>query len=117
MLTETSSAWLGPLNTPILAVGNSSNNTSSNVFNVSFSNPLEHIITGFSPIYCLYCLKIFLVNLDGVACKMISASSITSLKSVRHLIFSGILIFGKNLHFLSSFINLFSSSSYDHIFT
>ena len=49
---DTSSAWLGPERTPNLIPGNSSSNTSSNVFNVSFSNPLEHIITGVFPTNC-----------------------------------------------------------------
>ena len=95
--TDTSSAWLGPDNTPTLTVGNSSIITSSNVFKLSFSNPFEHIITGLFPTNCLYCLKTFLVNFDGVTCKINSASFITSSKSFEHSIFSDIFKFGKNL--------------------
>ena len=42
--SETSSAWLGPDNPPIFKLGNSSSTISFNVYNVSFSNPFEHII-------------------------------------------------------------------------
>ena len=78
----TSSAWLGPDNTPTLAFGNSSNITSSSVFKLSFSNPFEQIITGLSSTYFLYCLKIFLVNFEGVTCKIKSLSITTSSKLV-----------------------------------
>ena len=114
---ETSSAWLGPDNAPTFAVGISSKITSSNVSNVSFSKPFEHIIIGLFPTYSLYCLNVLLVNFDGVTCKIILLSLITSPKSVEHIMFSGNSTPGKNLHFLSLFIKSLSSSIKDHIFT
>ena len=113
---ETSSAWLGPDKTPTFTFGNSSSITSSKVFNVSFSNPFEHIITGFFPTYCLYCLNVLLVNFDGVTCMIKSEPSIASLNDVVHSILSGITTLGKNLHFFSLFIKSLSSSKKDHIF-
>ena len=53
----------------------------------------------------------------GVTCKIKSAPSITSLKSVEHIIPCGKVKFGKNLHFFSLLIKSLSSSKNDHIFT
>ena len=73
----TSSAWLGPVSTPILADGNSSFITSSSVFKLSFSKPFEHIITGLFPTYSLYFLNVSLVNFEGVTCNIKSTPSTT----------------------------------------
>lgn len=116
MSFDTSSAWLGPERTAILEFGNSSCTTSSSVFEVSFSKPLEQIMTIWSFTYCLYCFTVFLVNFDGVTCMIISVPSIASSKEVVQYTLSGITASGKNLHFLSLLIRSLSSSLNDHIF-
>ena len=75
------------------------------------------MITGLFPTYCLYCLKILLVNFDGVTCKISSVPSITSSKLVEQDMFSGKTNPGKNLHLFSLFIMSLSSYIKDHIFT
>ena len=60
-------------NTAIFAFGISSKITSSNVFKDSSSNPFEQITIGLSPTYFLYSFTMFLVNFDGVTCKIKSA--------------------------------------------